>query len=504
MTSKGAEFIIEKEKRVKIACEVDVIVAGAGCAGVFAAMASAKYGARTLLVERLGVVGGNTGPGMIYGCIDPFEGSGLHLPGGNRGLVKEAESRSKALMAGLPEKRPAYSSLFTQVVSQMLDEHGVELMLSACAADPIIENGVVKGLMVETRSGRLGILGKVVIDATGQAEIAARAGAPMIRHVKADPEYWPVLRKCYNQDYYRNWNEPGLVFLVAGVDWDKYGEFMCESKAVVAEGFPHIEPNGVIDDAHGEGIKPFMTYPSVLMPSLREAWEKDEYRFAKEFRPGAGLIWQPNMNCPEKGFMKIGTELAEGTVIVYGDVDVDDWRQVSAFEHKLRRHAYDTVSFMRVHAKGFENAYVLLTAPFIGARGGPCIDGEYAVKLSDILHGARHEDAVLRSIWEAPRLAKDPRATPRTGEGYDMPYRMMLPKGLEGMLVVGRGSSYIRRGHDPATRARIIQYHLGQVAGTAAAFAVRDKCPLKTPALVKSVQAELRRQGFTAGDPAHG
>ena len=106
------DYVVEPEKRVPVAREVDVAVVGAGCPGVFAAMAAAKEGARAILIDRFGIMGGNVGPGMIYGCVDPFAEGPLHMPGGNKGLVKQAEERVRTLMASRPEARPVYSALF--------------------------------------------------------------------------------------------------------------------------------------------------------------------------------------------------------------------------------------------------------------------------------------------------------------------------------------------------------------------------------------------------------
>jgi hypothetical protein len=208
------------------------------------------------------------------------------------------------------------------------------------------------------------------------------------------------------------------------------------------------------------------------------------------------------MNCPERGFIRIGQDGGEGTVIIYGDVDVDDWEQVSRAEAELRRHAYDTTDFMRRHAPGFENAWVLFTAPFISARGGPCIRGEHVVTPHDIVTGARFPDVLMRAMWEAVarKVHQNSKATPLTVGGYDVPYRMMLPQGLDGLLVVGRGSAYIRRGHDPGTRGRILQFHLGEAAGVAAALAAADGV---TPRSLdtRRLQRELLRRGFWLGEP---
>jgi hypothetical protein len=204
------------------------------------------------------------------------------------------------------------------------------------------------------------------------------------------------------------------------------------------------------------------------------------------------LYWQFRM-------IRLGADTAEDAIAIHGNFDVDDWKDVADAEHEMRRLAWDAVQFMRRHAPGFENAWVLATSPFIGARGGPCIEGEAVIRPEDIVEGRRQPDVVLRAIWETQRLREQGGATDQALSGYDLPYRMMLPKGLDGILVVGRGSSYLRRGHDPATRGRIVQFHLGEAAGTAAALAARTGTSVRALD-VAELQRKLLESGFYLGE----
>lgn len=485
--------VTEPAKRVPVVRDVDVVVAGAGCAGVFAALAAAAEGACTVLVERTGMLGGNAGPGMLFGCTDPMSEGPKHLPRGNTGIVKTVERRMIETAAGRPWNRCFSSSVFSETVAAMMDEHGVELLMPAYAADPLLVDGRVAGLFVETKSGRVAIRARTVIDATAEADIAMRAGAPMIRHVRADPAHKPAILDrydtCMNPSWSEeNWNEVGLMYVVAGIDWTAYQAFLGNAEPVRFK--------GLLPDAagrpHPRVIPKEFKFPGSLFPKLRAAWESGEFRHARELRDGALLYWQFRM-------IRLGADTAEDAIAIHGDIDVDDWKDVATAEHAMRTLAGEAVRFMRRAAPGFENAWVLATSPFIGARGGPCIEGEAVVRPEHINEGRRQPDVVLRAIWETQRLREQGGASAQALSGYDLPYRMMLPKGLDGILVVGRGSSYLRRGHDPATRGRIVQFHLGEVAGVAAALAAKAGVSVRSLD-VTALQRKLLDRGVFLGE----
>ena len=490
----NTRFVTEPPKRVPVVRDVDVVVAGGGCSGTFAALAAAAEGARTVLVERNGMLGGNAGPGMLFGCTDPMSEGPSHLPGGNRDIVRIVEERMNAAAGGKPWNRPYSASVFSETVARMMDEYGVELVQPAYAADPIVSDATVSGLYVETKSGRVALLARTVIDATAEADVAMRAGAPMIRHVPADPGHRPVILDRYetamNPDWSAdNWNELGLMYLVAGVDWPAYRRFLGDAEPVRFKGLlPDREGR-----PHPRVIPKEFKFPGNLFPKVREAWVRGEFRHARELRDGQLLYWQFRM-------IQTGAEIGEDAIAIHGDIDTDDWKDVATAEHEMRGMAADAVGFMRRNAPGFEGAWLLAASPFICARGGPCIEGEVVIEPRDIAEGRRYPDVVLRAIWETQRLREQGTLSSQALAGYDLPYRTMLPKGLDGILVVGRGSSYLRRGHDPATRARIVQFHLGEAAGVAAALAARTGTGvrrLEVPAL----QRKLLERGFFLGEP---
>jgi flavin-dependent dehydrogenase len=166
---------------VPLAYDVDVVVAGAGISGAFAALGAAGQGARVVLVDRFGEPGGNLGPGIIVGGI---WGDGewqikweidnafmLSLPG----TVAQFFQRLESSLDDMPRNYGTLSNGMSRVFFEMFAEAGVELILSAYVADPILEDGRVRGLYVETKSGRIAVRSGVVVDSTGEADVARLA-----------------------------------------------------------------------------------------------------------------------------------------------------------------------------------------------------------------------------------------------------------------------------------------------------------------------------------------
>jgi hypothetical protein len=469
-------YVTEPAKPVPVAYDLDVVVAGAGIAGMFAALAAARLGARTLLVDRFGAPGGNLGPAMVVagGVYNEAEGT---LVGGLAGIPKEMISRLEALR-GAP--RPNYadeSNIISYLALKMAEEAGLELLLAVWAADPIVEQGRVGGLFVETKSGRVAVRARVVVDATGDADVALRAGVPLISELPPQPAFAPLVRPELLREEYAVWNDTGIFYLVAGVDLAAYQRFAAARAPVGEDDRAWLQERGVAG------------YPGPLVAPLREAWEQGA------FRPTGDVEPRVHLSSPGQ-FTPYGSGLAGGRVNVRGEIRRNDMMQHSRLEAALRRQAFETVQFFRRHAPGFERAYLLFVAPYFGARGGPFIDGEHTLTPAEAFTGQRFPDVLFRNIHEGqPVHGGEP-------SGFDAPYRMLLPRGLDGLLVTGRGAGYLRRGHDPTgMRARPSIMALGQATGAAAALAARNGGSTRTLD-VKALQRLLLEEGFHLGDDA--
>ena len=482
-------FVTEPEKQIPVLHDVDVVVAGGSVSGVFAAMASARMGAETVLVERFGSVGGNMGPGMIVGgslASGRPHPKAHHQAGvypGFMGIPKEFIERHASLGGG---SIPPYSSgnylrdsnIASYTAMKMLEESGTTLVLSAFASDPIMAGDRVRGLFIENKSGRQAIKAKVVIDATGDADVARRAGAPILYPQAGSHEV--------------DGHSPtgmGLYFVIGGVDWEKYNTFARQYEA-------SAEEIAWADETLGE--KKSLKYRH-LLSFLKEAVEKGEYeppviedlcgkRIEIQVLIARTPKWKTEV--PLDGTMAIGG-VSPGRI--HEEIDTGDGTHISKLEAKLRTSAFEFAQLYRDYVPGFENSYLLLIAPFLGARGGPCIEGEYTLTMEDCRAGRRFDDVTyLYGEFRALRY------TCEQGEckWTDMPYRVMLPKKIDGLIAVGRSASGIP---DTLLRNRMAVKHMGQAGGTAAALtAKKDISPKELD--IKELQRTLIDSGFYLGD----
>ena len=476
-------YIVETEKRVPVAYDVDVVIAGGGISGVFAALAAARTGVSVLLVERSGILGGNIGAGYIIGG-DATGETKLSLDHELPSIPKELFSRLEKLECR-KQKKYNYAeaaNMFSYLSLKMSEEAGVELVLSAYASDPIMDEGKVRGIFIEGKSGRVAAKAKIVIDATGDASIAQRAGADIIRNVSKDYSSYGNLIRNSTGDF-ELYDESGLFMMIGNVDNEKYRRFIEESNEITVEERAWAEENikGPKVDVFGDPFVPYM----------KKAWESGEFRAVKEL-DDPNITISSNRKIGPYG----GDNFGGRGAIAAGQIDMGDMRCISVLEKELRIHAFETVQFLKKYIPGFENAYLMFTSPFIGSRGGPCIEGEHVLTVEETATGARFRDVMFQNFRVKPSIYEDWVKT-----GCDVPYSMMLPKGIDDMMVIGRGASYIQRGHDGAgmMRTRPIMMALGQAAGMAAAMCIKDN---KTPMTldIKRLQMALLKEGFNIGN----
>lgn len=436
-------FVIEPEKKIPVAYDVDVAVAGGGIAGMIAALAAARKQAKTLVIDRFGSFGGNMGPGMfgggsmhyaleddnalvnkigLGGVPEEFLRRIIFSRPNADGITEEMCKKLESAHLNVPELRvgaggglPGYaldSNTTSYVAFKMMEEGGVQMLLSAYVADPIMKGSKVNGLLVETKSGRQAVKAKVVIDATGEGDVAFRAGAPMLNRSP----------NC------------GVAFAIKGVDWETYQK--------------HGNPN---ETGGFHYVREIDGYPKAGVGITLKA-PKDGICFG---RTGGG---------------------AEG-------IDFSDAKQVTLIERKHREHVFEYAAFMRKHARGFENSYLLFVAPYLGARGGRTIDPVQRVTSADLMAQRKFDDVIYIYFHD-----KSP--------GFcDIPYRIMLPKNIDGLLAAGRSGLY----YGPNFRQRWSVMLNAQAAGLAAALSIAEGVEPRN-LNVKKLQKVLVKLGCPLGD----
>jgi hypothetical protein len=440
--------IEEPSIAVPVIAETDVLVVGSGPGGLAAALAAAREGVSTMLVERYGCFGGNITQAMVEsiawyrheGTVES-EGIGVEFEtrakemGGSR---REPQSQSEALDA----------DMFKYVADKLVEESGIVPILHCFAVETVMEGEAIKGIITESKSGRQAILAKRVIDATGDADIAWRAGAP------------------YRMDSKEKLQGLTVSFGCSGVDREKFLEYVKDHPSTLKDWAK--ETTGKEDNL-------FSTY----------LWEP--FRKARE----AGEIPK---NVLKGGYWSSLTEAGEATymnmVYMLGMDPTDVWDLTRA-EIEGRQQAMWAIGALKKYTPGFENAKLRTFGMSVGVRESRKIIGEYNITGDDVRNEARFEDSIgiFPEFLDMFSLA----IIPTTGRYFQVPYRILVPKKVENLLVVGRCVAGDKISH-AATRQMMCCTVTGQGAGVAAAVSIKDDVICRGVDM-RRVQKALRKQG---------
>ena len=466
------DLIIEKERFTPIRAKTDVVVAGGGPAGFATAIASARNGAETLLIERYGFLGGMITAGLVTGLpinlLVPLQGEEKPLIGGVAKELVDRLTREEATIdpieaqrlsgryAGFSLHQPCDPEVVKYVMQEMALEAGVKLLLHTFIVDAVVEDGTVKGVIVENKSGRQAILAKLVVDATGDGDVAASAGATFEQ--TKDSTVLPVTITWYMNNVdtlkareYLN-NDPGFSNLILKHK-DEVPSSIIEAKEVLP--------------LTGRPSKPSLGAGYTELPSDLST------RYNQLIRKGQWRIWGPH---------------------IFG-CDITNAEELTEVEVKTRRDAMKLVAFLKKYAPGFENAYLALTATHIGIRESRRIIGGYQLTHEDIFGGSRFKDVVARSRTGERIDGK----TMWTQPAFDIPYRCLVPRTIDGLLVSGRCISLT---HEAAAllspRDLVTCFAIGQATGTAAFMATKENIRPRD-LTVSRLQKLLSEQGANLG-----
>lgn len=455
MSDNGAQFIVEPSRQVPVRDHVDVLVAGAGPSGIIAAVAAAENGLRVALLENRSFVGGNMTIGLpVLGFLGQ-KGNQII-----KGLPQQLIDRLRACN-GASEHRPCPLHMGITLVEpeavktaalDMLLEAGVDVRLHTACAGVVLKENRVAGLITESKTGREAIGAKMVIDCTGDADVAYRAGV-----------------ECDKGNAQGGMQPPTLMFCLAGVDTEKLRTSIANQPRTYLTDF-------IPNEYFGQNRQ-------FIVVGLRE-----QIRQAQE----AGLL------IPTERTILI-TGLRAGEVWVnmtrVKGVDGSDARSLSYGEIEARRQIADVQRYLVEYVPGFENAYFTKTAPFLGIRETRRIVGEYVMNRDDVLSCRRFEDGIAVASYpiDIHRPADDGCTLEWCGDCYDIPFRSLVPRGVDGLLVAGRCVSAT---HEAMAAIRVMAtcMAMGEAAGRAGAMAVREGV---SPAAVDV--ARLRRELLDRG-----
>ena len=464
--------------------EYDVVVVGGGTSGVAAAIASARAGANTILIERLGTLGGQMNvsgpPGFAYAYM--LNPCGERIIGGimeetHRRLLEEGH----ALPHTAPDFRVGYDFALVDpdywglLIFQMMTETGVNLLLHSLAVEVLKQNDSVIGVVVENPSGRQAVLGKVVIDCTGEGEISARAGAPYEKVPKDQLEPHTV------------------SFTVDGVDWDTVLKYVKENAAYEFNAMTHPYLNWTQDQIVERirrvkdvaEISNFMGFYTL----------RDKAVAAGDYHPysGVGFFIMPRDNGVIQAHFQHASQV--------GNADPTDVRDLTRCEVECRQQVRMALKFIKMYMPGFEKSYLTRMCTELRIRESRRIVGDYVLTKADCAEARKFKDVIGKSSFSsgAKHVATQDTITyegivyPKDGGSYDIPYRCLVPKVIDNLLVAGKAVSTDRDSYKRFLQETMVT---GQAAGAAAAICARKGItPRQLEQDVRELQEILVKQG---------
>lgn len=449
------QTVPEPARQTPVRKETDVLVIGGGPSGIMAALAAAEDGLRVMLVDSRSFVGGNMTIGLpILGFLGQ-KGNQII-----KGLPQKLIDRLKAVQASSEHRPcPLHMSLtlvepeaVKTVALQMLVEANVDVLFYSFCAGVVMEDDELKGVIIESKAGREALLAKTIIDCTGDADIAFRSGVPC--------EYG-------NED--GGVQPPTLMFCLGGVDTEKLRTSVAEEPRTYLTDFIPSEYFGQnnqfvlvgmrnqIKRAQDDGLR-LATERTILITGLRK-----------------GEVWV-NMTRVN------GVNGTDPGSLTHGEIDGRD-------------QIHDIQKYLIGYVPGFENAYFLKTAPFLGIRETRRIEGQYTMTRDDIMTCRHFEDSI--AVASYPLDIHHPQGGGCTlewcGDCYDIPYRSLIPQNVKNLIVAGR---CISTTHEAMSAIRVMApcMAMGEAAGRAAAMAIREGIQ-PADINVKNLQQELLEKG---------
>lgn len=462
--------MLRKQFDIPVRHEYDVAVIGGGPAGFCAAVAAARNGARTLLVERNGSGGGMATAGLVGPFMTSYSKSGgqMIIRGmfeevierliSKGGAVHPENCRSGDQITGYHFRGHDHCGAFDPealklVVDEMLTEAGVKILYHTTFVEPLMENNVMQGVIVISKSGLEAIRAAVVIDCTGDADVAYRAGVPC--------ELGDTERDCAMQP-------ATMFFRISNVDWEQVDEAFRAS----------LKERPIKTDGARGGLF---------------AWLIEEARAKGEFNVERKVV----------GIYR-GVQKDEWSVNIsrINGIDGTSAEELSKAEIIGRRQVQEIYRFLKKYIPGCENARLMCSAATIGIRETRHIRGEATLTADDVLQGCVTEDAILLAsnsidVHAAAGSAGTKYVTVENGEWYGVPYRCLVPVQVEQLLVAGRSLSATSEGAG-AVRVMPPCMAMGHAAGIAAAMAVRNKCTVRSVD-VSELRAQLLKEGAFLG-----
>ncbi len=418
----------------------DVIIIGGGFAGCAAALAASRNGCKVLLIEQSGALGGAANTCLI----NPFmpnrtkihkENSETEILELSRGIFAEICERLKDMDAITGNR--FHEEYLKLILDDMLEEAGVDVLFHSTLCDVCVENEKLTGVTVITKSGKISFKASQYIDCTGDADLAVMSGCPYHLGRESDNLCQPMT----------------LCFRIANVDEDEFFTPECNEQR----------------------------------QAIYKRWQAE----GKTSNPRENILL---FRTTVKGVVHFNTT----RVVRKNPVDPFD---VSWAEREARRQMYDIYRMLKEELPSFRDAQIISSAAWIGARESRMIDGEHLLNEEELRNCTVFPDAIAAGNYDIDIHNPEGSGTSHyyfpDGEYYTIPYRSLVPKNIDNLLVAGR---CISSTHEAQASYRImpIVCCLGEAAGVGASVAVKNGCTPKD-ADIKEIQKILLDNGAFLG-----
>lgn len=440
--------------------DYDVIIVGGGVSGAVAGIASTRAGAKSLIVEKMGFLGGMLTAGGVGPMMTFHAGDNQVV----RGIAEEVIQRLKQLGGSpghIPDTTgytytvtPFDAELLKHVLENMYLEAGGELLYHSMLNSVKTDADQIKSIQVTTKSGIIDLASKIFIDATGDGDLAAWSGVDFLLGREEDNFCQPVT----------------MNFKLSNVDIASIKDFVIKNPS------DFLEVNTDLLDVA----------PRLSLGGFQEVlnWgrEHGEITFSRE----CILFFETNNE----------NEVIVNTTRLQKVNPTDAW-ELSHAETECRRQALELFHFMKKRVVGFENAVLLSTGPNIGIRESRKIRGKYILTAKDLLNTVLFDDEIACGGYPVDIHSPDGEGTNSVhlqwGAIYGIPYRSLINSKVNNLINVGRCISVT---HEACAAIRLspIAMAVGQAGGTAAALSIRNNCNVNDIDY-KELRAELIRQG---------
>lgn len=447
--------IAEAARETPVIHETEVLVVGSGPGGLAAALAAARAGAKTTLLERNGCFGGN----ITQVGVEGFAWYRHEKTVDSEGIGREFEERAKAMGAAMPEPQSISHALdaemFKWVADVLVEEAGITPMLHRTFVAPIVVDGAIAGVITESKAGREAILARRVVDGTGDADVAARAGAP----VRKTPREQMMAAS--------------VMFSMSGVNKRRFIDAVKADpqtyKDWVGAGEWDIETSGKEDE--------------MFSPFLRKPFKQ---------AAAAGVIPKSLATIAGTwGAVSDQGDLTYLNLVSLPACDGTDPADLTRGEMEGRAQAIHAIEALRRFMPGCEGAKLRNFGMTLGVRDTRKIEALYNLTAADVREQGRFEDSI--GIFPEFIDGYGLLILPTTGRYFHVPYRALVPSGVGNLIVAGRCIGGDRVSH-AAVRNMMCCAVSGQGAGAAAAVSLKTGQAF-ADLDIGLVQAELIRQG---------